>query len=115
MRALLAELVNIIAEQHETEKVVIIQTEALNLIVAALLMRLDDSVRVQLKRGIDEAFASQHGGHPSYTDEKHMLLCAVEKLFNFYMGHHQKRYAYGPENNLKQPKARPVFLPAWTR
>ncbi|UYM58244.1 sigma-S stabilization anti-adapter protein IraP [Leclercia adecarboxylata] len=86
MRALLAELVNIIAEQHETEKVVIIQTEALNLIVAALLMRLDDSVRVQLKRGIDEAFASQHGGHPSYTDEKHMLLCAVEKLFNFYMG-----------------------------
>ncbi|MDU4844052.1 MAG: sigma-S stabilization anti-adapter protein IraP [Leclercia adecarboxylata] len=52
MKALLAELVDIIAEQHESEKEVIIQTEALNLVVAALLMRLDDSVRMQLKNEV---------------------------------------------------------------
>ena len=86
MRALLAGLVNIIAEQHEAEKEVIIQTEALSLVVAALLTRLDDRVRVKMKNEINEGFNSQHGCYPSYTDEKHMLQCAVEKLFNFQRG-----------------------------
>jgi len=85
MRALLAELVDIIAEQHKSEKEVIIQTEALNLVVAAILMRLDDSVRMQLKNEIDESFASQHGCCPTYTDETHILQRAVEELFNFHM------------------------------
>ena len=85
MRALLAELVDIIAEQHKSEKEVIIQTEALNLVVAAILMRLDDSVRMQLKNEIDEAFASQHGCCPAYTDETYILQRAVEELLNFHM------------------------------
>ena len=84
MRALLAELVDIIAEQHKSEKEVIIQTEALNLVVTAMLMRMDGHVRMQLKSEIDEAFASQHGGHPSFTDETHILQRAVEELFNFH-------------------------------
>lgn len=91
MRALLAELVNIIAEQHEAEKEVIIQTEALNLVVAAILMRLDDSVRMQLKSEIDEAFASQHGCSPSYTDETPILQRAVEELFDFNTRRHQEK------------------------
>ncbi|MDK4743875.1 sigma-S stabilization anti-adapter protein IraP (plasmid) [Leclercia adecarboxylata] len=84
MRALLAELVNTIAEQHESEKELIIQAEALNIVVTAILMRLDDNVRAQLKNEINEAFASQHGGHPSFTDETHILQRAVEELFNFH-------------------------------
>ena len=59
MRALLAELVNTIAEQHESEKELIIQAEALNIVVTAILMRLDDNVRAQLKNEINEAFAVQ--------------------------------------------------------
>jgi len=85
MRALLAELVDIIAEQHKSEKEVIIQTEALNLDVAAILLRLDDSVRMQLKNEIDEAVASQHGCCPAYTDETYILQRAVEELFHFHM------------------------------
>ncbi|QXZ21800.1 hypothetical protein I6L75_21635 (plasmid) [Lelliottia amnigena] len=49
MRALLAEVVNIIAEQHKSEKEVIIQTEALNLVVTAMLMRMDGHVRMRQK------------------------------------------------------------------
>lgn len=61
MRVLVAELVNNIAEQHESEKGVIIQTEALNIIAAAIHMQLDDTPLVQLKNEINEGFASQHG------------------------------------------------------
>lgn len=88
MRALLAELVNIIAEQHESEKELIIQAEALKLVVAAILMRMDDTVRVQLKNEINKAFAVQHSGDPSHTDEaeKRMLQCAVEELFTSQKG-----------------------------
>lgn len=98
MRALLADLVNIIAEQHESAKEVSIQTEALNLVVAAILMRLDDTVRVQLKSEINEAFASQHGCCSSNRDEKHMLQCAVEKLFDFYTPPSREKISIQPRN-----------------
>jgi len=91
MRALLAELVNIIAEQHESEKELIIQTEALNLVITAILMRLDDNVRAQLKNEINEAFAVQHSGVSSQAAEKRMLQGAVEELFVFQTGRHQKK------------------------
>jgi len=39
---------------------VIIQTQALIIIVAAILMKLDDTTLVQLKNEINEGFASQH-------------------------------------------------------
>ncbi|MDH6164819.1 hypothetical protein M2354_004581 [Leclercia adecarboxylata] len=100
MRALLAELVDIIAEQHKSEKEVIIQTEALNLVVAAILMRLDDSVRMHLKSEIDEAFASQHGCCPVYTDETHILQRAVEELFNFHMCPSPGKIRIQPRNQL---------------
>lgn len=81
MRVLVAELVNNIAEQHESEKGVIIQTEALNIIAAAIHMQLDDTPLVQLKNEINEGFASQHECYSTYTDEKHILQCAVEDRF----------------------------------
>ena len=91
MRALLAELVDIIAEQHESEKELIIQTEALNLVITAILMRLDDNVRAQLKNEINEAFAVQHSGVSSHAAETRMLQGAVEELFVFQTGRHQKK------------------------
>lgn len=91
MRALLAELVNIIAEQHESEKELVIQAEALKLVVTAILMRLDETVRAQLKNDINEAFAAQHSGNSSHTAEKCMLQCAVEELFTFQTVRHQKK------------------------
>lgn len=91
MRALLAEMVNIIAEQHESEKELIIHAEALSLVVTAMLMRLDDTVRVQLKHDINEAFAAEHSGNSSHTAEKCMLQGAVEKLFTFQTCHHQDK------------------------
>jgi len=83
MRALLAELVDIIAERNESEKELIIQAEALKLVVAAILMRLDDTVRAQLKNEIDEAFTVQHRDVSSHTAEKRMLQGSVEELFSF--------------------------------
>lgn len=91
MRALLAELVNTIAEQHESEKELIIQAEALNIVVTAILMRLDDNVRAQLKNEINEAFAVQHSGVSSHAAETRMLHGAVEELFVFQTGRHQKK------------------------
>ncbi|HBR1297848.1 TPA: hypothetical protein L9L20_004877 [Klebsiella pneumoniae] len=91
MRSLLAELVKRIAEQHQSEKEVIIQTEALNFFVAAILMRLDDTMRVQMKNVINEAFASENSSDSSCTSEKRMLQLAVEELFTFQKGPHQER------------------------
>lgn len=91
MRALLAELVDVVAEQNKTEKELLIQTEALNQVVAAIIMQLDDTARVQLKDKIHEAFHVEHGGDSSHTAERRMLQCAVEELFTFQKGCHQKR------------------------
>lgn len=81
MRELLAELVSNIAEKQESETQVFIQTEALNIVVAVLVMRLDEVVRVQLKNEINESFASQQTCRSQHADEKKILQSAVEKLF----------------------------------
>ncbi|MDW2745266.1 sigma-S stabilization anti-adapter protein IraP [Atlantibacter subterraneus] len=80
MRAILAELVNNIAAQDTAMKEFIIQTEALHAVVAALVARLDEPTRLQLRDEINQAFTRQQNDDPSFSDEKRILSIAVEEL-----------------------------------
>ncbi len=109
MRTLLAELVGIIVEQNDSEKELIIQAEVLKLVVAAFLMRLDDTGRVQLKNEINEAFAVQYRDVSSHTAEKRMLQGAVEELFSFQAGLNQKSKDTA-ENQSRKTQAGVAFV-----
>jgi len=80
MRLILAELVNNIAAQDTAMKECIIQTEALHAVVAALLARLDEPTRLHLRDEINQAFTRHQNDDPSFSDEKRILLMAVEEL-----------------------------------
>lgn len=58
----------------------IIQTEALHAVVAALVARLDEPTRLQLRDEINQAFTRQQNDDPSFSDEKRILSIAVEEL-----------------------------------
>lgn len=80
MRAILAELVNNIAAQDTAMKDFIIQTEALHVVVAALVARLDEPTRLQLIDEINQALNRQQNDNPLFSDENRILFMAVEEL-----------------------------------
>ncbi len=82
MRSLLAELVNSIAAQDTEIKAFIIRTEALHIVVAALIDRLDEPGRLQLRDGIRQALTRQQNDNPSFSDENSLLFMAVEALLD---------------------------------
>ncbi|WP_416359009.1 sigma-S stabilization anti-adapter protein IraP [Atlantibacter subterraneus] len=80
MRAILAELVDNIAAQDTARKAFIIRTDALHIVVAALVARLDEPTRLQLRDEINQALTRQQNDNPSFNDENRLLLIAVEEL-----------------------------------
>lgn len=60
----------------------IIQTEALHVVVAALVARLDEPTRLQLIDEINQALTRQQNDNPLFSDENRILFMAVEELLD---------------------------------
>ncbi|MTD27171.1 anti-adapter protein IraP [Erwinia sorbitola] len=83
MKNLIAELLVRLAEKEEESKELVAQVEALEIVVTALLRKLDSNQLQQINTSISEAMhTASTSMAPDYTKDASMLENYIQRLLN---------------------------------